>query len=1511
MKRFSQSKRLQSFILAAMLSMTLLGGSVVTSMAQESTDNVANEVTDASDENNSSSDNSSNDSTTYVTSTENDDASSDNTVSNSSSNESTVSIDAGEANSDESDSEKSGENNSSTGSTEGEDQTSDDKKDKASSNEESNSSTSSSVDVSKAGEASWDFTYQGINGAIEYSAADKTLFYNNLYIDASANGAKYNGTNTNGWGQFNAGTVIYFAVPENSEITLLSYYDNKSRMTLSCDGEELTSNVTGNSNPYSFTYEYKGDKAAVLKLTINEDKTYLRSLTVSKKTEEPKETVEPETISYMDKFSFPVEHKSWDFTDYDKANHTSYQKNAGTYDDLYIDATAGKFDPRENGGKDDAQVNDKTLIVVPFNRAGTLKVSYAGDGSFLADEKTTLSSGATYEYTGSGYGYVTLLTQGQLYLYSLEIEYPASALDDRGNGEIHVWDFGGKASGIEDSTNEITMSDITNISSIGDYTDSKGSVKTSSVTSNTSVSFGDLTLHMGKGDRFYTAESVAGKTYQATSKKGIYTFEDGYTSAGYYYGNGKTSMKKGAPTARYITIANIEEGDTFTIYMGVKFSSSSANTQETAHFKSESGKQDESFTLSSGAPGVYTFTATENGTYTIYTENTNGGKPDFYRIVKSKGSANVLAGTISFDDCEALKDGYKLLFTDADDENTSVYADIDYETKRYAVYVKDGHSYKIRIEGPVGYTVSSATSSAKASEGSHDITIIKASTVSVSGEVTGIEDSYIDEHKSQITFTDSNKNKTSAKLSKDGSYEGINIEAGVTYTVSLTDCPDYEITSDNEISVSEDTKNVNFEAALINTYKVSGGFIGLPKDADLGTLTFVNTKDKTEYEATILEDGTGYEVSLRDGTYKAMVSNKSYSTATSVTVDQKDTVRDLYFAKEKSDIVVGDEEHVYVGYTDGREFNFDTVQDAIDAITDTRSNSENRVTVHIKEGTYREQVVINTPNVTLKADGNVTLTWYYGIGYTYYSAKNGYYNEEAAYNKASKGSVSKWGASTYIKSKATGFKADGITFENSFNLYVTDEEIEDGVTLNTAAYSDSKVNFVRTKDSDVTSVAATERATALAIEAADAEFNNVTVRGSQDTLYTGPGTRGYFTNSHISGNTDYIFGYGDWLFENTELHFEGYSDGTKKHSYITAARGEGATYGYLFENSTITGPDEGKTIGTSYLGRPWDEQAKVTFKNTTIKDSNNIKDGLIKNAGWYSMSGRAPYTVTYREYNTVVENKDGSTVVTQEMRMATDGVNKNSTVYKSEDELNELGLSRDGYAKLLGWEPTLMNATEEEPTVIYPTEDPAEDPTVEDPSEEPTDDPAEEPTDDPAVENPTEEDPTDDPSNANTGSSTSNEGSTEATNGSTSESTAEATNGSTSESTAVATNSSSNASNESSTAVATADNNSASQNAANTGSASSSQNDVTNTTSTASATESDNESAVLGASRDQETATVNNEEAVSDSTANASGTRLASTGDDTSIPARLAIIMLACFMVVFIIERQEREEKHA
>ena len=66
----------------------------------------------------------------------------------------------------------------------------------------------------------------------------------------------------------------------------------------------------------------------------------------------------------------------------------------------------------------------------------------------------------------------------------------------------------------------------------------------------------------------------------------------------------------------------------------------------------------------------------------------------------------------------------------------------------------------------------------------------------------------------------------------------------------------------------------------------------------------------------------------------------------------------------------------------------------------TPTCEEERVTVNFKKGTYREQIFVNTPYVTFKnADStsykDVILTWYYGIGYKYYSiGADGFYDKD-------------------------------------------------------------------------------------------------------------------------------------------------------------------------------------------------------------------------------------------------------------------------------------------------------------------------------------------------------------------------------------------------------------------------------------------------------------------------------------------------------------------------------------
>ena len=87
---------------------------------------------------------------------------------------------------------------------------------------------------------------------------------------------------------------------------------------------------------------------------------------------------------------------------------------------------------------------------------------------------------------------------------------------------------------------------------------------------------------------------------------------------------------------------------------------------------------------------------------------------------------------------------------------------------------------------------------------------------------------------------------------------------------------------------------------------------------------------------------------------------------------------------------------LYVGYS-GRNNNFSTVQAAVDKAASLNPSSEStRVTIHIAPGTYRQQVIVQTPYVSFVNDepqnGDVVLTWYYGIGYKYYSANSkGYY----------------------------------------------------------------------------------------------------------------------------------------------------------------------------------------------------------------------------------------------------------------------------------------------------------------------------------------------------------------------------------------------------------------------------------------------------------------------------------------------------------------------------------------
>ncbi len=367
--------------------------------------------------------------------------------------------------------------------------------------------------------------------------------------------------------------------------------------------------------------------------------------------------------------------------------------------------------------------------------------------------------------------------------------------------------------------------------------------------------------------------------------------------------------------------------------------------------------------------------------------------------------------------------------------------------------------------------------------------------------------------------------------------------------------------------------------------------------------------------------------------------------------------------------------HLYVGYST-QSANYNTIQAAVDAAALINPKSEKeRVYIHIAPGVYREQVIVSTPYISFVNDipsKEVKLTWYYGIGYQYYSmGSDGYYDAANAKSKSAKGEANRWGSTVGLKGSADYFRAESITFENSFNRYVTDEEIADGVEPS----GSQSITFARKKGVDVTSKTATERAAAIAVEGDYSEFYDCTFLGSQDTLFT-KCEHGYFRECHIEGNTDYIFGQGDVIFQSCELEFAGYSD-KAVGGYITAKTNTGK---YLFYDCAVSA-DSTLKVGSGYFGRPWGSDADVAFVQTKLQYAD-----IITSAGWAKMSNNEPANANFKEYNTTANGN---------------AVNTTGRVQNTV-KTSSSGLDVDTY--LNGWVPFYLKYTagSEDPVVIEP-----------------------------------------------------------------------------------------------------------------------------------------------------------------------------------------------------------------
>jgi pectinesterase len=215
---------------------------------------------------------------------------------------------------------------------------------------------------------------------------------------------------------------------------------------------------------------------------------------------------------------------------------------------------------------------------------------------------------------------------------------------------------------------------------------------------------------------------------------------------------------------------------------------------------------------------------------------------------------------------------------------------------------------------------------------------------------------------------------------------------------------------------------------------------------------------------------------------------------------------------------------------------FNSVQDAIDAIPDFRKN---QTAIFIKSGIYKEKLTLAPSKTNVKFIGedlfNTILT------FDDYASKKNRFGEEIGTT-----------GSTSFYVFADDFTAENITFENS--------------------------------------AGPVGQAVAVRVDGDRVKFINCRFLGFQDTLYPhGEKSRQYYKNCYIEGTVDFIFGWSTAVFDSCTIFCK------KGGGYITAASTlETTPHGFVFMNCKITGDAPSHSY---YLGRPWRTFAKTVFLN--------------------------------------------------------------------------------------------------------------------------------------------------------------------------------------------------------------------------------------------------------------------------------------------------------------------------
>ncbi len=390
------------------------------------------------------------------------------------------------------------------------------------------------------------------------------------------------------------------------------------------------------------------------------------------------------------------------------------------------------------------------------------------------------------------------------------------------------------------------------------------------------------------------------------------------------------------------------------------------------------------------------------------------------------------------------------------------------------------------------------------------------------------------------------------------------------------------ITVMNMSVLADDTGSTTY--TVTPDLQIDGSSIAVSYKINDGTTEYTN---KTEISLTSL--GV-YIVSCVSGsnTYSGILTVTESGTAPTVELSELTAVPDG-----------ADEGAYYVGFADTDGYNiYRTVSGAVSAAA---AGS----TIYIYPGVYPEndKVTVSAQNISFInwaetdswTDEGFTAEGYADAGAadTTKSAvvitgdwavttDTSYYHYEGTQNTAT------------VTVKGNGFKAKGITFQNSYNL--------------TGNYMGNNTTI--------------ERAVALVTQASNIVLENCRFLSVQDTLYLKTGTHSYSASAkyvylkdcYAEGGVDFLFGDATAYFDSCELYMS--HDG-----YYTAANTALANIGFVFNQCTFN-----MASGiTAYMGRSWQtltdstNQYMCTSSNVVLVDCTTPSG--IAAARWSDMTG--------------------------------------------------------------------------------------------------------------------------------------------------------------------------------------------------------------------------------------------------------------------------------------------------